>query len=464
LKKKSLASLTLLYAVGNLSSKVMSFVLVFFVTFYLTTQELGEFDLLLIAINLLTPFVSFQLSDSALRWLLNDQSVENISKIFSTISVIILISLLCFSIIIFLYNYFIPTNNILYIYILVFLQSFNLFFLQCIRGKGDNKSYVLNGVINTGLYIGLGIFFLTVIKLKIVGLIYANIIALFISTLILLFGNGLYKYYDNEKISLVFAKDLLRYSLPLVPNSLNWWAISSANRYIILLYLGAAANGVFAIAYKLPSILIIFVNIFFLAWQERAITTHQDDDRNTYYKVVLDKYIRILFSISILIVSLNKILLSRIVSEEFFSAWEYTPVLLLSVIFRSLASFYGAGYLTSKKTSGAFFSSVFGGVVTVGSSFILIPQFGLHGSGLAICIGYFTVMMIRLYHTKNIFTFKFPMKSFLRYLILFVFTSILNYFNFTIVTANLFFVITLLLIINKDLLLKSIMYLKSLTS
>ncbi|MXS69623.1 oligosaccharide flippase family protein [Flavobacteriaceae bacterium W22] len=449
-EQKSLLNLTILYSIGNFSSKIISFILVFFTTFYLSKADVGAYDLILITLSLLSPFVTFQLTDAALRWLLSDDTVENRKNVFSTISVILIISHLLLYIFMYIYNYYFPIKFFNLLLVLVCCQSIYLFFLQFIRGLSKNGLYVWAGIIYTLIYVGLAILALTVLNLKVEGLLYSNILAGIMMSFVLLIAGKLYSFFDLNHTSIKFSKDLLRYSTPLIPNSLSWWAISSANRYIILMYLGAAANGIFAIAYKLPTILLMIVNVFYLAWQEKAILSYEREDRDEYYSKVLKDYIRILFSLSILIVAANKIALSFMVSKEFFDAWQYTPLLLLSIIFSSIAGFYGTGYLSSKKTKGAFTSSIFGGIVTVGLSFLLIPRFGLFGASWAIVLGYLVLMLIRIYQTKNFFKIKFPINYFFIFMILFTISSLLNYGNFIFEIVNIIFFLIMVVIINKS--------------
>lgn len=448
-ENKSLLSLTILYTIGNLSSKVISFVLVFFTTFYLSKEDVGAYDLILITLSLLSPFVTFQLTDAALRWLLDNQSLENKKRVFSTISLILIVSHLVLYLLMYIYNFYFPIAYFHLLFFLVFFQSIYLFLLQCIRGLGKNKMYVGVGLVNTFIYVGLAILSLSIFNLKVEGLLYSSMVSGIVTSLILLFSGNLYALWDKKSISVEFGKTLLQYSIPLIPNSLSWWAISSANRYIILLYLGAAANGIFAIAYKLPTILLMFVNIFYLAWQEKSILSYEREDRDEYYSSVLKKYIRILFSISILIVATNKIALYYIVSEEFYEAWQYTPLLLLSIILSSIAGFYGTGYLSAKKTKGALTSSFFGGIATVGLSFLLIPKFGLFGASFAIVFGYLILLVIRIIHMKNIFSIIFPYKLVIIMSFLLILVSVLNYGNNYVLFCNVLLAIVLLAFINK---------------
>ncbi|MBW1619742.1 lipopolysaccharide biosynthesis protein [Empedobacter falsenii] len=447
---KSLLKLTILYTIGNLSSKVISFVLVFFTTFYLSKEDVGAYDLILITLSLLSPFVTFQLTDAALRWLLDNDTVDNKKRVFSTISFILVFSHLGLYCLMYLYNWYSPIAYFHLLFFLVFFQSIYLFLLQCIRGLGKNKMYVGVGLINTFIYVGLAILSLTVFNFKVEGLLYSSMVSGIVTSLILLFSGNLYSLWDKESISIAFGKTLLQYSIPLIPNSLSWWAISSANRYIILLYLGAAANGIFAIAFKLPTILLMFVNIFYLAWQEKSILSYEREGRDEYYSTVLKKYVRILFSLSILIVATNKIALTYLVSEEFFEAWQYTPILLLSIILSSIAGFYGTGYLSAKKTRGALTSSLFGGLVTVGLSFLLIPKFGLFGASFAVLFGYLVLLVIRIIHMKNIFSIVFPYKLVIIMTFLLILVSALNYGNKYVLFLNVIMSVLTLLILNKE--------------
>lgn len=449
-ESKSLLKLTILYTIGNLSSKVVSFVLVFFTTFYLSKEDVGAYDLILITLSLLSPFVTFQLTDAALRWLLDNDTLDNKKRVFSTISFILIFSHLVLYVLMYIYDSFFPIAYFHLLFALILFQSIYLFFLQCIRGLGKSKMYVGVGLIYTLIYVGLAILSLSFFNLKVEGLLYSNMVAGIVTSLILLFSGNLYTLWDRKNISIEFSKTLLQYSAPLIPNTLSWWAISSANRYIILLYLGAAANGIFAISNKLPTILLMFVNIFYLAWQEKSILSYDREDRDEYYSTVLKKYIRILFSISILIIAINKIALSYIVSKEFFEAWQYTPLLLLSIIMSSIAGFYGTGYLSAKKTKGALTSSLFGGLATVGLSFLLIPKFGLFGASFAIVFGYLVLLIIRIIHMKNIFSIIFPYKLVIIMSFLLILVSVLNYGNEYVLYLNSILAFIIIMFLNKD--------------
>ena len=63
---------------------------------------------------------------------------------------------------------------------------------------------------------------------------------------------------------------MYKYSIPLIPNQLSWWIVSTSDRLIISYLLSVAQNGVYAVANKFSSMCITVFNIFNLTWTESA--------------------------------------------------------------------------------------------------------------------------------------------------------------------------------------------------
>jgi O-antigen/teichoic acid export membrane protein len=235
-KSNSLLKNTLLYSIGNLASKGLSFILVFFTTFYLSREDVGIFDLFLTSLGLLTPLVTLQLTDAVLRWLIANNDLENKSRVLTTASFILLISVFTTIVVILIFQSFYSFAYYKELLFLLGFQSFFLLFQQFQRAIADNKGYVLSSVFYTFIYVFLAILFLVFYDKKIEGLLYSNIIAAFFSTVFIVFRNKVFSYIHSKYYSFQVARELLCYSIPLVPNSLSWWAISSANRYLIVLF------------------------------------------------------------------------------------------------------------------------------------------------------------------------------------------------------------------------------------
>lgn len=82
-RKRQLINNTIILAIGNLSTKCMTFLLVPLYTKYLSTNDYGLIDLLNTFILLLVPIVSGQVSNGLFRYLIDADSDEQKGKIFT---------------------------------------------------------------------------------------------------------------------------------------------------------------------------------------------------------------------------------------------------------------------------------------------------------------------------------------------------------------------------------------------
>lgn len=411
--------------IGNFSSKVLSFVLVFFMTYFLSKQEIGQYDLILTTVSFIVPCVSLLIDSALLRWLLDPEQKDRKDVIFQNVYGLLLFNILIFTCLFWITVQFIDYPLSGYIYVFSLLMIVFPTMQQGTRGLGKNKVYATTSVVYSLLYVGFTGVVLYMFNPGIKGVLLANIIALLIVIGWLFVENDLARHLRHLKLNKKIIKDFCDYSLPLLPNTLSWWLIGSSTRYIILAYLGSDYNGLFAISYKYPTIVLVMTNVFTLAWQEKIIRTEEAHEAEEQFSKTLKMYINLMFGVVIILSSCSKVLM-KLVDQSYFEAWKYIPVLLLAVMIQALASFYGAAYLRVRKTRGIFTSSIVGGLTTVGSAFILV-RYGLYGISISILLGYAAMLLYRIIQVRNFMTIKFPVGRFVQMLVL-----------FSLVTASLY--------------------------
>lgn len=420
MKTNSLSNKTLIYTIGNFATKGLSFLLVFFTTFYLSKEEVGELDLFLTTLSLLTPIFTLQLTDSILRWIIENNSIENQKKVLTnSVAIVTIVYFILFFVFLFSRN-FINYLYWNYLFALIFFQSYYLLFQQFQRAIKDNKGYVISSIFYTLFYVSISLFFLTVLNYKIEGLLMANILSSIASLIFIFFRNKIYRILSFSNIGVNLNKELLKFSLPLVPNNLSWWAISSANRYFILYFLGVSVNGIFAISFKFPTLLLMVMNIFYLAWQEQIVESINKANKEVYYNKILKKYIIALFLFSINLLAFNKVFLKHFVDESFFEAWHYTSILILAIVFNALSGFYGTFLFGLKNSKTILSSSLISGIIVVVLSYFLIPHLELYGASISILTGYVVLFLIRVFQINKYLEIIFPTQLFFTLLIIFV--------------------------------------------
>ncbi|MFG7388547.1 polysaccharide biosynthesis C-terminal domain-containing protein [Lactococcus lactis] len=98
------------------------------------------------------------------------------------------------------------------------------------------------------------------------------------------------------------------------------------------------------------------------------------------------------------------------VANSYYEAWKFIPILLLTAVFSNVSAFLGTTYLVKKKTKGLFSTTIWGMIINVILSILLIPLFGLYGASFSGAIGFLFVSILRLKQTSEWITIKIEWK------------------------------------------------------
>lgn len=436
---KKLLNNSLVFAVGNFGSKFISLFMVPLYTFVLTTSEYGTIDLLTNSINLIIPFLTLSLDQSLLRFIMYKKKDQNdnrylSSTIFVYLSLFLIGTLLLYPLF-FIFSIF--ENYRIYFFIILFLNGLQTLLLQFCRGIGEIKVYALNGIMQTFVFASLNIFFLVVLRLQVTGYFLAMLLGILFSIVYLTYMNNIIPRLKLKYIEKKIIKEMLIYSIPLIPNSTMWWLVNNSTRYIILFFLGPAANGLFAVATKVPTIINTFTGIFTQAWQLSAFEEYDSEDRDKFYSDIFEYYYQILFIISSGIMVTVLFLTTNLISKNFFDSWKIIPALMLGTVFQTLAGFLGSIYTASMKTKGVFSSSLLGALLSIACNFVFIPLLGISGAGYGTALGFFGMMMFRLFKTREYVYTKIDYRLFSLNIVLFVFQWGILYYTYDNLYMNI---------------------------
>lgn len=404
-KYKRLINNSLIFTVGNFSSKLLLFFLVPVYTYYLSVKEFGTVDLLTSTISLLLPVFTLSVSQAVLRFVM-EKSIDKGEVLVNSIFVVLNGNLLLLFLNPFL-MYFFPFDDFLFqFYIIFFLQSFYLLFLEYIRAIGKIRFYTLTSVLYAFNLIVCNFIFLILLNLNILGYLYSIIISYSICVILMLIFGEILQEIDVYKIKINTLKSIIYFCIPLIPNSLMWWIMGLSDRYIVSFYLGLSANGLYAIATKIPSILNIIHTIFFQAWQLSAIEESNSDQKSVFYSTVFNVFsIMMLSTVSLILVNL-KFIISLLLNKDYFVTWQYVPMLLIGVVFSSFSGFLGMNYIASKETKGLFKTSAYGAILNFVLNLILIPIIGINGATFSTMLSFLVIWVIRLKDTRNFVRIK----------------------------------------------------------
>lgn len=394
-----------IYAIGNLGSKLITFLMVPLYTYFIAdVSDFGYYDLCLSVVFFFVPFVTLQLGDGAFRFLLN--AGDDMARQREVLSVIYraLASMLSLSVVIVLVaSMFWHIKYVWLSFGLLCAMSVHDVVSQVARGMGDAKAYVASGILAS---VGIGVFsvlFVVVFKWGVPGIFWANILSRVIAVAFIEIKVGIIKKYflrhDNVPMTgwwHLFGK-ILKYSLPLVYTTMYWWLINCSDRFFIAHYVGLEQNGIYSVAIRFTAILQTFGFIFYQAWQDSAFRQYNSPDRNSFFSKVLNGYIFAMVIILLLYTFGLKIIYPWLVETKYQGSIEYLYPLGISAFLYTMVYFTNIIYQCALDTRRTMVQMMVVSFMNIAMNFVMIRWLGVYGVVVTSIVTYVVLLMYRFF-------------------------------------------------------------------
>ena len=210
------------------------------------------------------------------------------------------------------------------------------------------------------------------------------------------------------RVSPEFFRRMLAYSVPLIPTAIFWWITGVSDRYMISGFLGSAANGIYSVSSKLPTMLTVLSTVFMDAWQLSAVTESGGDasEHRRFYSHIWSLFHAGVIICAALMIALSKIGIMLLADEEYFSAWRYVPALTLAMVCSAFSSFMGSVYTVTGESRQAFRTAMAGAVLNIALNLALIPSpLGVQGAAIATFVSCLAVYVIRAVSVRRLISF-----------------------------------------------------------
>ena len=402
-KYQTLAGNTVKLGLGTFGSKLLVFVMVRFYTEYLSPADYGAADLITQTANLLLPLVSLGITDAVFRFAM-DQT-QDAAGVFSAGFFVVLAGSVLTGALALAANAAADDSAWL-IAVFIIASNFHTLASQLVRAKGEMTLFAVQGLINTALVIGLNILFLDFLRLGVTGYVLSTAFADVLTTSYLVLRAKLWRFLKKpEKGTL---SRMLRYCVPLVPTATFWWVTSVSDRYMIAAWLGSAANGIYAVSAKLPTVLTVLSSVFMEAWLFSAVTERQEGHAAhlQFYASVWKTFVAGMVLSTSGVIAFSRPAVRLLAEEEFFGAWQFVPVLCLAMVFASFSTFLSSVYVVSKKSTLSFWTALLGAGSNVVMNLLLIPRIGILGASIATLASYVLVFLVRACSIRRLLPFS----------------------------------------------------------
>lgn len=460
-REKLLAKNTIVYLLGNIISKIISFLLLPVYTYYLSQSDMGTFDIIFTSVSLILPIITLSIITAVFRFLLESEDDVSTNRIITNGLFIVF-----WGIVLSFIPYILIANtlNLQNRYLILFLLISTILdysWKYITRALQKNLIYAISGIISS-ITIGVsGILFIVIWDMGLKGILLSYSLAPLLSFLFIELN---LKVISKIKLNLINKKtinEMLRYSFPLMPNEILWWFILSSNRYIINIFLGINENGIFSVSSKFPSLMSSINQLFDMAWQESAVLEYSSEDKNAFYSKIFDIFMRMQFSFLFLLLPLIYLYITFFVNKSYVSTINYIPFLLIGTIFKAFALFYGSGYISAKDTKYYFITTLMAAIVNIFLSIVLIKKIGLYSVSIANTVSFLVLWITIIITTRKFFSIKINYWLLILLGLLTIVFIIGYYMNNALINVVLFLAaIILSILINKVLLKRVFIFIK----
>lgn len=406
-KGKDLAKNTAIVSIGKICTQLITFFLLPVYTAVLSNEEYGVVDLLNTLTSLLLPIVTLQIEQGIFRYLIDcrENNEKQIKLITTIIRFMIIQSIVC--IVIFLcvspfihneYKYFLMAN--------LLMGIFSSLLLQICRGLGDNATYAIGSFITGAFTVVLNVIFIVAFRWGAYGMLGATAISNFICAVYIFLKRKIYKYIKSKQFDKTILKEIIKYSVPLIPNMISWWIVSASDRTIISAVIGIAQNGIYSAANKFSGVFTTLYSVFNLTWTESASININSEDRDEFFSKILDFVIRFFGCLCLGTIAVMPFAFNILINEKFAEAYYQIPILILGSVFNILVSFVGSIYVAKKLTKEIAKTSVISAVINIFVNIALIKSIGLYAASISTVIAYALMFIYRWIDVKKYVKFN----------------------------------------------------------
>jgi O-antigen/teichoic acid export membrane protein len=373
-----------------------------FIIFPLITKTLGAesygiYSQILVTIGLISPFALLGLPTAMMRFLPGEKGKHRLAGTFwAALSIIAFNGLLLLIGLYFVSPYLIKSvfkteyalSLLRIAAILIPVMTVNQTLLWYFVTFEQSKKYTFFNVTNDVLFVSLIIYFLLQGK----GILAIILTQIFVTAVVS--GIALSTIVRQIGVCRPQFSNLRRYfslGFPLFVGGYAYWAIHSADRYIIGYFMNIKSVGIYSGVYNLSMIIIALSGpIYFVLlpkvsglWENGEISEVKKYFRySTKYFLMIG--IPSVFGMSLL----GKDLLTALATAEFTSAWILIPLITSSMLIFQTLTVVGYVYNLAEKTIVTMIAASLAAVENIILNIIMVPILGVLGAAVATLITY----------------------------------------------------------------------------
>lgn len=457
-RQKELIKNTVIVALGKVCTKIWIFVLLPFYTAVLSTKEYGTVELINTYISLLLPVVVFQISDALFRFTIDVRNdLEKMKKIVSTILLFCMFQSVVFAIVFGIGQSFLTIPYKMFLYLNVLANIFSGVLLQLCRGLGDNPGYAMGSFFIAGSAVILNIVLVLICDWGARGLLMATFVSHIIGIVYIVWKEKVFKLLHIKYFDCELLRNMLSYSLPLIPNYLCWWILGASDKSIVSYFLGVEQNGILSVSQKFSTAYTTVYNVFNLTWTENASMHKNDVDSEMYFSGIIENAFRLLISACAAIIAVMALIFPLLINKKFDASYYQIPIYMLSAFLHSVIGIFSVVYIALKKTKEIARTSVLAAVTNLVINVCLIKYIGLYAASVSSVVAYAILLFIRYFDIQKYIRIRIKAGLICSGIFIFILEFVTYYIRMTWLSSiTLFVVILYAIFINRGMMVSAV--------
>lgn len=399
---KNMAGSTLVYGLGNIFNRAITFLLLPLYINMMSPHEYGALNLIYPFLAMMNVLYMYGLDAGFMRFFIPEKKEEKRKEIFSVVYISILMSTLLITTILYLSKSSIsqvllgndPAKDV-FAMAFIILAIDGLSFMPVLYYRSIQKPMRYVGIIFSEVLVNLSlnILFVGFWGWGLKGVLLANI---FSSSIKLIFAFP--AIYNNLSLSwnTRLWKDILKFGLPTVPAVLFAMVVALGDRFILKCFFDQETVGIYSAGYKIGMIMALMVTAFRFAWHPFFLSiADQDNAKETFARIltlflIIGSFVFLVISLlapSVLTLEFNG---RAIITQAYADGLRIIPYVLLAYLFQGVYVNLVVGMYLKKKTYLAPLFTGAGMIINLSTNFLLIGYFGVDfvAAGIAAMASY----------------------------------------------------------------------------
>src|SRR4051812_15779277 len=403
------------YQASSLVAGVLALFTLPLYTRNLTREELGYAETLLTAIILVSILLRFGIGEAFVRYWFDDDDTHRRGRLARTTTSFVLVTttlaaLAAVALAGPLSRLLLGTSDAtLMAYGVLGLGAVNTLEIAyaVLLGEEPRRAYLIASVANVLLTVALTVTLVVGFDTGARGYVLGNYAA---STVVLL---GLWAFALRDRIAFVprraaaTLRPLLAFGSPTVPADAAVFALNVIDRAYILRADSPAAAGLYAVAVKLATAVIVAVRGFQLAWPPLAYSLTDETEAGRVYAFVTTAYVLTTGLVVAAITLFGRWIVRLLAADTFFAAHEALPWVALGWALYGLFLVFVTIAGRAKVTTRTFPAAAAGLAVNVAGLVLLVGPLGIAGAGIALCAAYLVMLVVVHLLTRRLFAVPF---------------------------------------------------------